>query len=75
MGRAREVNCGRCGGDGKVFGGIFEKAPDCPTCEGTGKLTTSSEEKCERCGGDGLLFGGLFERARTCPKCEGTGYS
>ncbi len=51
----RPVSCDRCGGNGAEPG---SKSVRCPTCNGSGQVTSSR---------------GFFNLRQTCPTCNGTG--
>jgi len=64
-----EVTCARCEGRGATG-----SSPACPTCQGSGRITSQPREQggfytvtrlCTRCGGTGI------DPARQCPECKG----
>jgi len=53
----------------------FERAVQCPTCEGTGAKPGTSPETCSYCRGQGQVVqsAGFFSMQTTCPSCRGSG--
>ena len=51
---AKPVNCGTCGGDGKVRAsqGFFTIERTCPTCQGQGQVI---DKPCRKCSGSGRM--------------------